>query len=470
MKSLPENISFVKDGEVLSRPTNTFVDMIVKNGKVKDFDGGEDGAKMPAKDVAKNLLLQNFRTKKGEAYELPDEMSAYSAANDICAGIVEAHNEASEVVNGQKEAEKLQKQQEAKAKKEAKDKEDATFATAGNEFEEFFVKKATNLKKKQGEQVAAMLLTVTSTLPKNILLSSNGLGVTVAENATRADIASATAAVVNSMEGVQGMMGALQFAVGDLINGAVANKAYRTKGDACGAIKLAVKEKLQRNFNLGTLNYYALMAERVTIEQRKAGVNPSLYLEASKLTPPRLKDKKPSEQIQLDKDCAEARDEIISKINAGEIKTIKDAKDEIATFKSAKGIAKEVQVPSSYYMKRLFYAVWIKKNLLGDKDEVTVQLDVKTTHTYTRGELTDIEEDALNNLQNMLIKQKLESLVAGFITKGKGDKAEKIPYLLDNPFDIEVDAAPEKEEEEKEEEKEEVEEEETEETEEETEE
>ena len=438
MKTLPENIAYVQNDEAMTRPASGFIAMIVKNGKVKDYTP-EDGEKVLAADVVKNLLLQNFRTKKGESYELPDEMSAYSAANDLCQAVVEGHREAEELTSNAKEAEKEKKLAEKKAAAEAKELEDKQFQEAGNEFEEMFMKKAENLKKKQSQQVEAMLLTVSSGLGKNVTLANNGLGVAVAENASRADIAAATAAVINGMEGLAAMQGALQFSVGDLINGAVKNGAYRTKGDACDAIKHTVKDKLQRNFNVGTLNYYATMAERVTVDNRKAGISPSLYLEASKLTAPRLKDSKPSDQIELEKSVVEARNDIISQINSGEIKSIKDAKDKIDAFKTEKGLKKDAAVPASYYFKRLFFAQWIKRNLLGDKDSVTVQIDTKSTKTYTRAELTDIEEDAINNLQPMFIKQKLESLIAGFVTKGKGEKTEKIPYLLDNPFEVEVE-------------------------------
>ncbi len=440
MKTLKDTISYKDDeGNVIVKPTSEMVAQAVKSLKVKPLKDDEGNEIMQPKDIVKNVLLGNFRTKEGESYELPDEMSDYEKLNDYCATIVEADRDAEKGLKDAKEAEKQQKAQERQAQKEIKEKEDAEYSKAGGEFEDIFLKRAAKLDSKRNEQVSAMLLTVGKMLPSSAALANSGLGVTLGDNASRADIAQATAAVVNGLEGIASMQGALQFSLGDLINGAVRNKAYRTKADACSAIKMVVKDKLQKNFNIGTLNYYASMAERVTLENRKVGVNASLYLEASKLTPPRLKDSKPSDAIKLEEECVEARNEIISKINSGEIKSIKDAKSQIEEFKASKGFGKKEVTSMSKVYNDLFYARFIKEKLLGDADEITVQIDTKNTKTYTRGELTDIEEDAMNQLMLMKIKQKLENLIAGFVTKGKGDKAEKVPYLLNNPFGVETD-------------------------------
>lgn len=440
MKTLKDTISYKdEEGQVIIRPTSEIIAQAIKSLKVKPLKDDEDNILMSEKDIVKNILLGNFRTKEGESYELPDEMSSYQKLNDYCATVVEADRDAEKGLKDAKEAEKQQKAQERQAAKELREKEDAEFAKSGNEFEDIFLKRAEKLAKTKSAQVEAMLLTVGKALPSAAALANSGLGITLSDTASRSDIAQATAAVVNGLEGVAAMQGALQFSLGDLINGAVKNKAYRTKGDACSAIKTVVREKLQKNFNIGTLNYYATMAERVTLENRKPGINPSLYLEASKLTPPRLKDAKPSDAIKLDEECAEARNEIISKINSGEIKSIKDAKAEIETFKTSKGFGKKEVTPMSKLYNDLFYAKFIKEKLLGDSDEITVQLDTKNTKTYTRSELTDIEEDAMNQLMLMKVKQDMEKLVKGFVTKGKGEDAKEIPYLLNNPFGVETE-------------------------------
>lgn len=442
MKTLPDTIIYKNEetGEIITRPTSDMITQAIKSNKAKELKDDEGNVKMTDREVVKNILLQNFRTKEGESYELPDEMQQYSKLNDFCAAIVDSYREAEKSLKGAKEAEKEQKAQERQAEKEKKEAEDKEYKAAGDEFEELMLRKAEKLKSKQEDRVKAMLQTVSAVLPKSIVLSGNGLGLVLSENASRADIAAATAGVVDALEGVANMQGALQFALGDIINGAVKSDAYRTKGDACQAIKLVVKDKLKKNFNIGTLNYYATMAERVSLENRKTGVNPSLYLEASKLTLPRNKEAKPSDAIALEKEVVEARNNIIEKINSGEVKNIKEAKAQIDEFKASKGFGKKEVTPVSVYQKALFFAVWIKKYLLGDKDEVEVQIDAKNTKVYTRAELTDIEEDAMNNLQNMLIKQSVPNLMAGFMEKGKGDKKEQIPYLIDNPFGVAVDA------------------------------
>jgi len=450
MKTLPENINLLDDnGEVMARPRADVVKQAIKSLNIKDLD--TEDAKMPAKEIFEKILLMNFRTKAGESYELPDEFQDYSNANEYASNIVAAHREAEEKIKGEKDAEKQQKQQEAQAKKEMKEKEDAEFKDAGQKFEQMFLRKASKLKEAQVEKVNAMLLTVKKSLPKAAAMSENGMGIALSDGATKEDVASAIATVVDGLESVAGMKGALQFIAGDLINQAYEKRAYRTKGDACSAIKFIVKDKLGKKFDIGTLNAYALAAERVPVEKRKQEVNFSMYLAASKVTPPRDKNAKPSDAIALAGEVETFRNNIIDKINNGEINGQKDLDGQINKFKEEKGFAKQKTASAVDLGKRLFFALWIKANLLGDKDSVDVQIDVKNTKTYTRQELTDIEQDSLNQLQNLLIKQNVPNLIKGVIEKketveGKDGKKEKktteIPYLLNNPFDVETDEEP----------------------------
>jgi hypothetical protein len=229
--------------------------------------------------------------------------------------------------------------------------------------------------------------------------------------------------------------------MGDLVNQSVKSKLYRTKNDAQQGIKFIVEEKMKRKYNGGTLNYYALMAERIPVEKRKLGVTPSLYLTASKAVLPRLAD---SDAKVNDANAAEfeqLRNKLVDEINEGNLSNIKEVQAKIAEFKAGKGIVKESPAEKNAkvakMLKQFFFASWIREYLVDPEAEsATVKMKEKGAYgKLTTSALTDMIEEAKNELQNLLIPE-ADTVIAGekVIAEGTKDQ-ETVKVFLDYPFE-----------------------------------
>jgi hypothetical protein len=244
----------------------------------------------------------------------------------------------------------------------------------------------------------------------------------------------------------------LQFAVGDLVNQAIDKKIFRSKGDATSAIALVIQEKLHKKFHSGSVNYYALMAERVSPEERVVGVATSVFLEISKMTAPRNKETPKEEQAKLEEKFAVARKDALAKVKAGEVSSVKDVKEFVKGFKSEQGLLTGDTVSVSEIYKTLFMALWIDRNLEHEDGVYTFFKSKNSLETYTmtREELTSTLESSLNALQNIVLdKANVPAVMAGKIVKGKGDKTEEQPFYLADPFGKFADWKPEAKKEEK---------------------
>lgn len=448
---LPENIKYYDSdsGEVLAQSTSDFVKNIVKQYKVKDIEGNK------ASDVVKNILTLNFRAKD-EDVELPEGYEHLSDVNTHCSEIAAEHRKISDEEDNEAKKEKELKQQEKILAKEAKEKEEKEYKQNAEKFEETFTKKAKALIEKAEAGVKSFMQSIK--LPNSITLSGNGMGMLFSESATKDDIATAAAQMVAASEGNKAMGGALQFNIGDAVNALHKNKIYRTKGEACKQIQFLITDKLGRKFSGGGINANALMAERVPADKRIMGKPHSLYYFAAKVIAPKLKEAKESDQIEMNKKFEEERNNVIELVNNGTISSNAELEAHVAAFKKSVGIV--VESPNNTkkaidrFLKRLFFATWIKENLVKDGIAKVRELNVDENAPaveYTVAQLTDIEQEAMNNLQNLLIPD-VDKLITGeheievenekVTTNDKGKEVKTktkikkiVPFLMDDPFE-----------------------------------
>jgi hypothetical protein len=435
MKKLPENILRVnEDGQVISNSRAAFVQEFVKAHKVKAFKNEEGEIVKTPQDVVLELMKQHLNDDEGN-FELPPEWENYSQVSDAVREHIQEHVKALDAQKKQKDAEKDQKKAEADAKKDAKEKEDKEYTESQESFASYMIK----MKAKNDKKAAALFDSSIGAvdLPKTISFNSNGMGLTISENATKDDIAIATASIFGGFEGVSNAQTALQFSLGDLVNSAIKNKIFRSKGDATGAISLIVKEKLQKSLVAGSVNFYALMAERVAPQFRKQGVAPSVFLEASKIVAPRSKEASVTEQEALTAKFDKAREEAIQKIADGDLSSVKDVKEFVKEFKTANKLISGDTVTASQLHSTLFTALWIQRNLKPENDVYTFfkSKNSREEFTITVEKIGSTIESCMNGLQNMLMgKVNIPAVIAGKIVKGKGDDAEEQGFFLVDPF------------------------------------
>jgi regulator of protease activity HflC (stomatin/prohibitin superfamily) len=440
MKSLPENLKMLNDdGEVLANPFSGAIKSLITRAKVKDYNNKETGVTKTANEIVKDLFLMHFQATDENPAELPDGMEAYEKVSAQIAEIVADHKKAEEAEKEKAKNAKEAKQQQRLAEKEAKEAAEKEMLRAQEAFELSLTRRFPDTEDYGPKLVAAALKGIK--LPENVTFSGNQMGIVFGEGVTKEQLGETAATLIGAMEGKVALEGALQFTMGDLVNQSVKSKLYRTKNDAQQGIKFIVEEKMKRKYNGGTLNYYALMAERIPVEKRKLGVTPSLYLTASKAVLPRLAD---SDAKVNDANAAEfeqLRNKLVDEINEGNLSNIKEVQAKIAEFKAGKGIVKESPAEKNAkvakMLKQFFFASWIREYLVDPEAEsATVKMKEKGAYgKLTTSALTDMIEEAKNELQNLLIPE-ADTVIAGekVIAEGTKDQ-ETVKVFLDYPFE-----------------------------------
>lgn len=425
---LPEEMLYVSGEEILSKPTADFVKAIVKKFKVEATEEYEP------EEIVRKLLLANLRSHPKEA-ELPEGLEDYEDANEFCQELVENHVECKNKQSEKAQVEKDARAKEREAEKARKDAENKEFLKNENEFMDILV--ASVKKNSKSAIKTAQSIVAGCKLPSGVAFSGNGMGVVVADGADRGTIAQSVAQVINSFEGIKSAEGALQFMIGDLLNASIAARTFRNKSDAAKGLKMMIQDKCGKKFDIGTIQAYALMAERVPVESRQMGIKPTAYLAASKLTLPRLKDAKPEDEQKAQAEVEEFREDAIEKINSGEWDT-KTLNDKIKEFKVEKGWVKpeEASVNLTNVYRRYVYANILINELSNSKDgSVTVKRG-KESHTYTLDQVEEIRDEAYATLRDTLLAEyDLAALTKGFkkVTNKKGDKVD-VPYFITDPF------------------------------------
>ena len=425
---LPENMLYVSGEQIVSRATSEFVALLVKKFKVTETDD------MQPEEIVRKLLLANLRAHPNEA-EIPEGLEDFEALNKFCAGVIESHVDCK---NKQTEKEQVEKDARAKEREAEKAKKEAE----NKEFmqnEQDFLADLTAQVKKSSKTVAktAQAIVAACKLPSGVAFSGNGMGVVVADGADRSTIAQSVAQVITSFEGIKSAEGALQFMIGDLMNASIAARTFRNKSDAAKALKFAIHDKCGKKFDIGTIQAYALMAERVPVESRQMGIKPSAYLAASKLTLPRLKDAKPAEEQKAQAEVDSFRENAIEKINSGEWDT-KTLNDKIKEFKVEKGWVKpegETVNLTNLYRRYTFANILINEVSNSKDGSVTVKRG-KESHTYTLDEVETIRDEAYAALRDALLADYDIAALHRGLTKVTNKKGEKIdvPYFVADPF------------------------------------
>lgn len=431
---LPEKIQYKnEDGEVLTQDLSEFIKLAKGQFKVKDVGDKK------ANDVVKDIFTLAFRAK-GDSIDLPEEVDHLRKLADWASEIAKEHREIVTEQEQEKKDEREKKSQEKALAKEAKEKEEKEYVVSQDRFTELFVKKAKAAEEKTMKGVTAAMKSMA--LPATITMADSGMGVVLADNASKDDVASAAAAMVTAAAGNLAMQGALQFVIGDLVNAGVDKKIFRTKGDACKHVKFLVEEKLGKKLSVGNIGHNSLMSERIPAGSRKLGIAPSLYYFAAKVVAPKLKDVEPSKQLEMNKKFDEERNNVIELVNRGKIDSNSALNEHVNNFKVSVGIEKkspdDIRKAAQRFLKRLFFAIWSKENLVKDNSAKFLERGVDrggATIEYTQAELSDIEQEAMNNLQNILLaNEDVAALISGEIGEGEGEDKKKVPYYLEDPF------------------------------------
>lgn len=410
-----------------------------KENKVKDFAGGDDIPGKKARDIVKDFFLMNFSATDETPADLPDELSKYSKVFDEVKEVVDTHKAAKKEEADKAEKAKDAKRQQKESEDAAKKKEEKEYVKRQGDFEGGLVKQVTTQESMEGKVLKGVIKAIK--LPDNVTFNSNGMGIQIGESASVKEISSAFGAIIGAMEGQQALQSSLQFSVGDLLNASISKKIWHSKGQAAEAIKGIMSEKAKKPWDKGVIQFYANMAERIPAEKRMPNVNPSVYLMVSKATPPRIANTDKAEIAKFDTKFTEFRGDLLDRVNSGELVTGNDVKGAISKFKEDNGIIKtsadDVKKAKEKYLLQLFYAVFAKRNLVNNETVTFKKSEDKTEKEMAIpvGTITDLEEEALNNLQNILIKD-AEEVLQGFewIEDAKTKAKKKANYYMEYPF------------------------------------
>ncbi len=438
---LPENFyHYNKAGEILTKPIEgegNIIDSFVKMFSVK-----KAGDKEP-RDIVKHLLLLNLRAlpeqaELPEGYEFCEKLvdKHDQQINDVLFDFAVKHAKAKEELKERDNTLKQAKAEEREAAKKAKEEEDKRYQAEQEEFEVILISSA----KKQSKNLDKLAPSLVAQLKFSDKITVNGtMGLSVADGATKQDIAGAIAQVMTVFEGTKQAEGAMQFMIGDLMNSAVQAKVFRTQGEAASGLKHIIADKMGKTFATGSLPQYATMAARIPASQRKLGVNPSYYLAASKVTTPRLKEAQPADIEKAEAEVAKFREELVDEINSGTV-ALKDIAKKVEEYKQKRGWSKPKegnQAEVAKALKDIFWIDWMVANLAKD-DEVVVSRG-KEGKAYTLAELSDMREAAVNIVEAEFLKEyDIKSLKRGTRPITKNGKTTDAVYRLADPLFVKV--------------------------------
>ena len=438
---LPENFyHYNAAGEILTKPIEgegNIIDSLVKMFKVVKVKDKEP------RDIVKHILLLNLRSQPEQA-ELPEGYEFCESLkdrngnemNDALFDFATKHFKAKEELKERDATAKQAKAEEREAAKKAKEEEDKVYQAEQDEFEVLVISNA----KKQAKNLEKLAPGLVGQLKFSDKITINGtMGVSVADGATKQDIAGAIAQVLTVFEGTKQAEGAMQFMIGDLLNASVKTKVFRTQNEAATGLKHIIADKMGKNFQVGTLPQYAVMASRIPASQRKLGVNPSYYLAASKVTTPRLKEAQPADVAKAEAEVAEFREELIADINSGTV-ALKDIAKKVQEYKKERGWVKPKegnQAEVAKALKDIFWIDWMISNLA--KDDAVVVARGKESKEYTLAELSDMREAAVNIVEAEFLKEyDIKGLKRGSKPVTKNGKTTDAVYRLSDPLFVKV--------------------------------
>ena len=433
MKKLPESIKTAEaNGEIIVSNLATAIKAMVKRLKVKPYHHEEANISKNPEDLTKEFFLMHFNSTDEAVATLPDGYEDYKVLFNEVAEIVENHIEAEkqEKENDarEKEAKRALKENE-RVRKENEDKEAMKNQML---FETSFIDRGEKSSDNRTKLIPAVLKAVK--LPSGIAFMDSGMGLSFGDNITPQQLGEAAASIITAAEGQSNLEGALQFSMGDLVNQFVKRRLFKTNAEAQNHISVIVNEKLGRNYNPGSLNQYAKMSERIPSHLRKAGIAPSLYLQASKATPPRITG---GSTPQTEKEFDEFRISLVEKINGGEVQKGKDIVSLITKYKDEKGVVTDNAASDrkriTFLQTRLFNAVFAATSLVGKTREGVAVFALD-------GAEAEVDKPTLNKIINdttaeiaSLLKNKADYASAKAGVRSVDGKES--PFFLKYPFE-----------------------------------
>lgn len=455
-KNIPDVLFYHdEEKEIRSFAFEDAINGVVKTQKVKDFSGGDELPDKKARDVVKDFFLMHLKATTENAAELPEGLEKYENLFEHIKEKVEDHNAC---VTEEKDkaiaAKKLKDQQKEVAEKQ-KAAEAKHFAKQGEAFDTGFGGGLSTREPMDSKILSG--ITKQLKMPTGVSFTANNMGVIVGEKVSTKDIGDAFSLLLGAMQGKNALQSALQFATGDLMNKAVEKKVFESKGAAAAAIRAVMsKNENVKSWDVGTIQFYANMAERIPADKRLSSVNPTVYLAISKATMPRIKKDSDGKDISkeqlavLGNEFDEFRDSLTDAVNEGSLVSIKDVQAKVKEFKESKGILKkspqDEKAAELAWHKQLFFAVWaienvvsvhkkdiamFKKTTVNEADKTTTEAEMEVPLS----ELVDLRDEALNALQATKISNVTE-VTQGWelIEDAKTKTKKKAPFYMEYPF------------------------------------
>lgn len=436
-----------------------YVKAFVKEYNVPDMtweeENGAEG-RLGALEVIENLASQVFSGK----VQVDRKSEVMKDFADHLAQIEKDFAASKEFDKNQKDA----KEKEKEAKKKAKEEEEAR----KNKLQSIFGTSAVAGFQKANEDFKSELEAMKDSLPDGVTIESSdgGFGIVIEDGATEETIGKALGYFMGLDQNVGFKANLVQFLVGDIANASFSLGLYKSMRDTGLAISEKVRKDLGKKLSPRNVESYARMARTIPAHLRNAEVDATAYLALSdvpRIFPDKLKKndgesdasfkirveeaKKESEAHEARRmEIAEnlARGYIEIEIEEGDGKKI--VKQDLTSRKDVLPLIEKLKIESGFieapdpdappkktasdWFRQYFVCSFAKENFLGvhTKDAVVFQGETEaTTQTYTKAELTDLIEEAKNNLVNLLYGDALPALMEGSVKlKKKVTKDGKI--------------------------------------------
>jgi hypothetical protein len=417
------------EGNEITLETKDYIDMLVKELKVKDVESESQGL-IPAKSAV-SYVLDTIVKGKDVDPEVADKLS--EVVERVKADVANTQK------NAESEKDKAAREKEEKAAAAEKAKADKEAA-------------AVQLKKDQGEFVSAVdtgyakavksfqtdVDNLKSDLPEGVSIAKteSGWGVVLADGTSKDKVGEALGFFMGKVDSSEFMKNQLSFLAGDLTNEAVRLKLYPDMKSAAKGISedLAAKGK---KVSPASIESYSRLSSRTLPALRNPEADPSAYLELSRIKKAKQMDGETKEAFaERQKKLEDGITAIQTELAKGEIRNRKDVLPKILELEYQTGLKERpdpnAKKPTSIttYLKHYFLASIAIQHLdgVGEKGEKgTVRLldeDGKTIHAVAIGDLEKLKLEAEANLLNAFWETKdvtPKDFLRGYVSEEKDE-------------------------------------------------
>lgn len=452
------NIHVIDDGEYVKTITvDEYRDALVKKHKVKPMVWDEDEPAMDAPLVVQNLINKYAVDGEEELDASQECLTPYRELYEVIKADISASVAYEDAQKKEKAAEKDKKAAEKAAAEEKKKAEEQRIQKA----QSIFGSSAVMGFQKAEEDFKSELESLRDSLPDGvkIITDGEGYGVEIDEDANEEVIGNALGYMMGAEQNSSFKASVIQFLVGDIANEAHKLGLYKSMIAAGKSISELVLKETGKRLSPRNIESYARMARTITPDLRNPRVDATAYLALSDA--PRINTKPKKEEGEgdreykkriekLEKEAAkyeEKRMEIASKLRDGYItveeeveedgkKVVKKIKKDLTARKDVLPLIDSLKVEGGFkeegdenkkstadWLRQYFNASFALDELEGihEKGKViyhSVESEA-TTVEYSHSDLIDLQEEAKNNLINILFGDDLPGIKEGEVEYDK---------------------------------------------------